>query len=69
VVAHSVDPNPWETEAVRSEFEASLVYSVSSRTARGYTEKNTVSKPTRKQPRKQQEMDNFLNIYNLPKSR
>jgi hypothetical protein len=54
VVAHAFNPSTWEAEA--GEFEASLVYKVSSRTARA-TQKNTVKKKTKqtnqnKQPSK-----------------
>jgi hypothetical protein len=45
VVAHAFNPSTWEAEAGRfriSEFEASLVYRVSSRTARA-TQRNPVS--------------------------
>jgi hypothetical protein len=43
-VAHTFDLSTWEAEAGRlCEFEASLVYRVSSRTARD-TQKSTVSK-------------------------
>jgi hypothetical protein len=44
VVAHAFNPSTWEAEAGGShEFEASLVYKVSSRTARA-TQRNPVSK-------------------------
>jgi hypothetical protein len=42
VVAHAFKPSTWEGRRI-SEFEASLVYSVSSRTARA-TQRNPVSK-------------------------
>jgi hypothetical protein len=43
VVAHAFNPSTWEAEAGgSSEFEASLVYRVSSRTARA-TQRNPVS--------------------------
>ena len=42
VVAHAFNPITWEAEAGISEFEASLVYRVSSRTARA-TQRNPVS--------------------------
>jgi hypothetical protein len=42
MVAHAFNPSTWEAEA-GSEFEASLVYRVSSRTARA-TQRNPVSK-------------------------
>jgi hypothetical protein len=49
VVAHAFNPSTWEAEAGRqvSEFEASLVYKVSSRTTRA-TQRNPVSKKTTK---------------------
>jgi hypothetical protein len=53
VVAHVFNPSTWEAEAGRriSEFEASLVYQVSSRTARA-TQRNPVSKKTKKKKQK-----------------
>ena len=45
VVAHAFNPSTWEAEA---EFKASLVYRVSSRTARA-TQRNPVLKKTNKQ--------------------
>jgi hypothetical protein len=46
VVAHAFNPSTWEAEAGRFlEFEASLVYKVSSRTA-GAIQRNPVSKTT-----------------------
>jgi hypothetical protein len=51
MVAHAFNPSTWEAEAGRfSEFEASLVYRVSSRTARA-TQRNPVSK-NKKQTKK-----------------
>jgi hypothetical protein len=50
VVAHAFNPSTWEAEAI-SEFKASLVYRVSSRTARAI-QRNPVSK-TNKQTNKQ----------------
>jgi hypothetical protein len=48
VVAHTFNPSTWEAEAGGSlEFEASLVYKVSSRTARAI-QRNPVSKKTKK---------------------
>jgi hypothetical protein len=43
VVAHAFNASTWEAEADISEFEASLVYRVSSRTART-AQRNPVSK-------------------------
>ena len=44
VVAYAFDPSMWETEAVDIwEFEASLVFKASSRTARSVTLRNPVS--------------------------
>jgi hypothetical protein len=52
-VAHTFNPSTWEAEAGRFlEFEASLVYRVSFRTARA-TQRNPVSKQTIKQTNKQ----------------
>jgi hypothetical protein len=38
VAAHAFNFSSWEAEADWSEFEATLVYRVSSKTAQGYTE-------------------------------
>jgi hypothetical protein len=55
VVAHAFNPSTWEAEAGRfSEFKASLVYRVSSRTARA-TQRNPVSKNKTKQTNKQKQ--------------
>jgi hypothetical protein len=43
VVAHALNPSTWEAEAGGFEFETSLVYRVSSRTARA-TQRNPVLK-------------------------
>jgi hypothetical protein len=63
VVAHAFNPGTWEAEAERqrerergrgrriSELEASLVYRVSSRTARA-TQRNPVSKKKKKKKKK-----------------
>jgi hypothetical protein len=53
VVAHACNPNTWEAEADRFEFEASLVYRVSSRTAWNYTEKPCLEKTTKNKKQKQ----------------
>jgi hypothetical protein len=48
MVAHTFNPSTWEAEAGRFlEFEASLVYRVSSRTARA-AEKPCLEKPKKK---------------------
>jgi hypothetical protein len=47
VVAHAFNPSTREAERWISEFEASLVYKVSSRTARA-TQRNPVSRKTKK---------------------
>jgi hypothetical protein len=48
VVAHAFNPSTWEAEAGGFlEFEASLVYRVSSRTAKA-TQRNPVSKKAKK---------------------
>jgi hypothetical protein len=44
MVTHAFDPSTWEAEAGRFEFKASLVYKVSSRTARAITEKPCLKK-------------------------
>jgi hypothetical protein len=57
VVVHAFDPKIWEAEAGWiSEFEASLVYRVSSRTARD-TQRNPVSK--NQKDIKNEEMEKF----------
>jgi hypothetical protein len=55
VVAHAFNPSTWEAEAGRFLFEASLVYRVSSRTARATRaiQRNPVSKNKTKQKQKQ----------------
>jgi hypothetical protein len=53
VVAHVFNPSTWEAEVGGSqEFEASLVYRVSSRTARA-TQRNPVSKNQNQKTNKQ----------------
>jgi hypothetical protein len=53
VVVHQLNPNTQEAELVdHCEFEASLVYRVSSRTARA-TQENPVSKKKKKSPKEQ----------------
>jgi hypothetical protein len=47
LTANSFNPSTWEAEAGRSEFEASLVYRMSSKIARA-TQKNFVLKNKRK---------------------
>jgi hypothetical protein len=46
-----------------SEFEASLVYKVSSRTAKAITEKPCLEKQTNKQKQKQNKTKNLKQIY------
>jgi hypothetical protein len=46
-VAHAFNPSTWEAEQAISEFETSLVYIVSSRTARA-TQRNPVSEKKKK---------------------
>jgi hypothetical protein len=46
-VAHTINPRTWEAKAGRSEFEASLVYSISYRTAKA-AQRNPVWKLTPK---------------------
>jgi hypothetical protein len=47
VVAHAFNPSTWEADRRISEFEVSLVYTVSSRTARAI-QRNPVSKNQKK---------------------
>jgi hypothetical protein len=47
VVAHTFNPSTWEAETGISEFKASLVYKVNSRTARAI-QRNPVSKSRKK---------------------
>jgi predicted porin len=65
VVAHTFNPSTQEARGRRiSEFEASLVYKVSSRTDRqGYTEKPCLEKPKKKQ--KTQNHNAVIIIYNI----
>jgi hypothetical protein len=51
VVAHAFNPSPQEAVRRISEFEASLVYSVGSRTARA-TQRNPISKKQKKKKKK-----------------
>jgi hypothetical protein len=52
VVAHTFDPSAWKAESRWiSEFKASLVYKVSSRTARA-TQRNPVSKKNKRKKEK-----------------
>jgi hypothetical protein len=55
VVAHAFNLSTWEAEAGGFELEASLVYRVSSRTARA-TQRNPVLKKTKKQKKKRKEL-------------
>jgi hypothetical protein len=50
-MAHGFNPNTWEAETGGSEFEASLVYRVSSRAARA-TQRNPVSEKKKKKKNK-----------------
>jgi hypothetical protein len=60
VVAHAFDPSTREAEASRFlEFEASLVYRVSSRTARA-TQRNPVSKNKNKQKKQRKRLGQLL---------
>jgi hypothetical protein len=62
VVVPAFNPNTWEAEAGRFlMFEASLVYRVSSRTARA-TQRNPVSKKQNKQTNKQKIISSKLYI-------
>jgi hypothetical protein len=62
VVAHAFNPSTWEAEAILSlrisEFEASLVYRVSSRTARA-TQRNPVSKNQKKKKEKEKKKESL----------
>jgi hypothetical protein len=55
-MAHAFNPGTWEAEAGRriSEFEASLVYRVSSRTARAI--QRTLSRKTKKKKKKKEKL-------------
>jgi hypothetical protein len=60
VVVHAFNPSTWEAEAVRfQEFKASLVYKVSSRTARA-TQRNPVSKKKKKKKENNNKSDEHL---------
>lgn len=50
--------SPLGAKVARSEFEASLVYRVSSRTVRGYTEKTNLSRKTTKSKTKSKTRQN-----------
>jgi hypothetical protein len=50
--AHAFNPSTWEADRQISEFEASLIYRVSSRTARA-TQRNPVSKKKKKKRKKE----------------
>jgi hypothetical protein len=66
VVAHTFNPSTREAEAGRiSEFEASLVYRVSSRTARA-TQRNPVLKQTNKQKKKKKKRKEKKRKKNMP---
>jgi hypothetical protein len=60
VVALALNPSTWETGRWISEFEASLVYRVSSRTARA-TQRNPVSKNNKETKNK-----NKINVKTPP---
>jgi hypothetical protein len=53
MVVHTFNPSTWEAEAGGFEFEASLVYRVSSRTAKA-TQRNPVSKNQKKKKKKKE---------------
>ena len=53
VAAHAFNPSTWEAEAGRFEFKASLVYKVSSGTARATEKPCLKNKQTNKQTYKQ----------------
>jgi hypothetical protein len=61
-MAHTFNPSTWEAEAggsLISEFEASLVYRVSSRTART-AQRNPVSKTKNQKPKPKQNKNSKL---------
>jgi hypothetical protein len=63
VVAHTFNPSTWKAEGRRiSEFEDSLVYKVSSRTARAIQRNPVSSPPTpqKKRKRKKKKKDMFF---------
>jgi hypothetical protein len=62
VVAHAFNPSTWEAEAGSSEFEASLVYRVSARTARA-TRETLSQKKTKRQNKTKQNL--IMIIYCL----
>jgi hypothetical protein len=64
VVAHAFNPSTWEAETEISEFEASLVYRVSSRTARA-TQRNPVSKTKNKNKTKKKQKKERQKIGDL----
>ena len=59
-MAHTFNPRTWEAEV--GEFQGSLVYKVCSRTARA-TERNPVSKKTKKERKKEKENLFVIAIY------
>jgi hypothetical protein len=65
MVAHAFNPSTWEAEGggFRSEFEASLVYKVSSWTARA-TQRNPVSK-NQKRKKKKRKKEKEMPHYSL----
>ena len=78
-MAHTFNPSTWEADAVRSlsEFEASLVYRASSRTARAVTQRNPISinqtnkqtKEPRKNKQKEQKIKSVvISVLNLPQA-
>jgi hypothetical protein len=69
VVAHAFNPSTWVAEAGRFELEASLVYKVSSRTARATQRNPVLKKQTNKKDQKKRyfltssiKMMNLVNI-------
>ena len=55
MVAHTFNPNTWEAKADGFEFEASLVYRVSSKTARATQRNSVLGKKTKTKKKKQKQ--------------
>ena len=63
---HAFNPSTQEAEAGRSlEFEASLIYKASSRTARATEKPCLKNKQTNKQTNKQSDILSFIYIFNV----
>ena len=55
MVAHAFSPSTWETEVDLYEYQASLVYKVSSRTGSKAAQRNPVSKNKQKEKKNKRE--------------